>query len=237
MPDHVTGHRNGCNDVIRGLFQLQRALVFHFLHDTGLHIHDRALCIDKVVVEQLPQTREGGIRHFLEGTIAVPRGFRVKVGFSHFFLYRIAIGTRFSVQVGFLYFTAAVELAVHTHLLIDIKHDNMKNGFEEMNFELGFQELPAQLKQAVMKKFQAFNLHLCSGEAIHHHTVAIFRTQEGPHEEPGHFAVTHHHPGILQPLGFGAGEEVTDHDRGSGQSLVFHNEAGLGSLTSSGSTV
>ena len=53
--DELLGERQRPQPLERARVQLQRALILELLEDVGLHLRDRALGVDEVVVIQLPQ--------------------------------------------------------------------------------------------------------------------------------------------------------------------------------------
>ena len=73
MLDDFAGQRQSPKPVEGARVQLQRALVFEFADDVGLHFGDGRLTVNEVVVEDLLEGNQRVVGSFLEDAVAVAR--------------------------------------------------------------------------------------------------------------------------------------------------------------------
>ena len=92
-------------------------------------------------------------------------------------------------------------------------------------------ELRTEVVEFREEVLQTFHLHHRTREAVDDCSADVFRGEQLAEENLHHFAVTHEHTGVDALLGFGAREQVADHNRVGGVVAVLEDERRVRALT------
>src|SRR5687768_12923872 len=166
--DDFARNGNSAQPIDGSRIEFQGALIFEFLQNVLLHLFNRSLRVDEVIVENFLEGLERLPRLLLEHAVTSARERLIVIGRTIFAEFSDAGTNHFFIVPPRL--PPALELACDRLLLIDEQHHNVNRRLPEMNAERSVVKLAPQRVHLVDEEFQTLDLHLRPREAVEDYT-------------------------------------------------------------------
>src|SRR5688500_4563200 len=167
--DDFARNGNSAQPIDGARIEFQGALILELLENVLLHLLDRSLRVDEVIVEDFLEGLERLPRLLLEHAVTTARERLIVIGWTIFAQISDAGTNHFFIVPSRL--APALELACNRLLLIDEQHHDVNRRLPEMDAERSVVKLAAQRVHFVHEKFQTLDLHLRPREAIEDHAI------------------------------------------------------------------